>query len=63
LLQKIDLAGQVPHRRRWYRGIQVLERIGSEEARRQLKTLACGDPQADVTREAKAALGRLGPVR
>jgi hypothetical protein len=63
LLQKVDLAGRVPQRRRWYRGIEVLERVGSEESRRQLQALAGGDPRADLTSEAKAALARLGPVR
>jgi hypothetical protein len=42
------------------RAIGVLEAIGTPEARRVLTTLADGDPTALLTREAKAALGRLG---
>jgi WD40 repeat protein/beta-lactamase regulating signal transducer with metallopeptidase domain len=41
------------------RSIEVLERIGSEEARRILRTLAQGAPATLPTREAEAALKRL----
>jgi WD40 repeat protein len=41
------------------RGIEVLERIGSKEARRLLSKLAAGAAGAAVTEEAKAALERL----
>lgn len=46
-------------RPRELRALEVLERIGSIEAQRVLKLLAEGDPQARLTREAKAALMRL----
>jgi HEAT repeat protein len=41
------------------RAVQVLERIGSPEARRLLEVLAMGAPAAHETREAKASLQRL----
>lgn len=41
------------------RSIEVLERIGSEEARRILRTLAQGAPATLPTREAETALKRL----
>lgn len=41
------------------RALEVLEHIGSPEARQVLQTLAHGAPEAMRTREAKAALGRL----
>jgi hypothetical protein len=37
----------------------VLESIGNAEARQVLKDLAQGEPQAPLTREAKAAVARL----
>jgi hypothetical protein len=41
------------------RAVEVLEHIGSLEARQVLRTLAEGAPEAHLTREAKAALDRL----
>lgn len=43
---------------RQIRAVQVLEWIGSREARRHLQTLSDGAPEAHLTREAKAALER-----
>jgi WD40 repeat protein len=63
VLAKVDLAGRVPQRRRTYRAVEVLERAGGDEARRQLQSLAGGDPEAELTQEAKAALARLRPAR
>ncbi|MGH7224443.1 MAG: WD40 repeat domain-containing protein, partial [Gemmataceae bacterium] len=40
------------------RAIEVLEHIGSDEARQLLRTLAKGVPEARLTQEAKAALKR-----
>ncbi len=40
------------------RAVEVLERVGSAEAWRLLAQLAKGAPEARLTREAKAALGR-----
>ncbi len=42
------------------RAVEVLERIGTAEARRVLETLAGGGADAPLTREAKAALRRAG---
>jgi WD40 repeat protein len=58
LLAKVNHPGRVPSRRRLYRSVEVLERIRSEEARRQLQSLASGDPAADLTKQAKAAVNR-----
>ncbi|MCI0456886.1 MAG: hypothetical protein L0Z62_07905, partial [Gemmataceae bacterium] len=46
-------------RLRSLRAIQVLERVGSDEARQVLKALAKGAPGSPQTREAAAALERL----
>jgi HEAT repeat protein len=43
------------------RAVEILESIDSPEARHVLQRLAEGAPAATVTRQAKAALGRLGP--
>ncbi len=53
-----------PHRRsggivRQLRGVYVLERIASDEARGVLRRLSSGSPQANLTRRAAAALERL----
>lgn len=58
LLQVIESAPS-PTRLRELRAVEVLERIGSVEAQQMLKLLAEGDPQAQLTREAKAARQRL----
>jgi RNA polymerase sigma factor (sigma-70 family) len=44
------------------RAVETLEHIGTAEARQVLQTLARGAPEARLTREAKASLGRLGRV-
>jgi hypothetical protein len=41
------------------RAVEVLERIGTDEARAVLASLAGGDPEARLTGEAKASLDRL----
>jgi hypothetical protein len=41
------------------RALEVLEHIGNGEARQLLEVLAAGNPNAPLTREAKAALERL----
>jgi len=43
---------------RQLRAVEVLERIGSTEARKVMQALAGGTPAALLTREARAALGR-----
>jgi HEAT repeat protein len=42
------------------RAVEVLEGIGTDEARQVLEELAKGPPDARLIQEAKAALGRLG---
>jgi hypothetical protein len=48
-----------PQTLRRLRAIQVLEQIGSREARQLLKQIAAGPPAAGATKEAKVALERL----
>lgn len=48
-----------PDELRVRRAIEILERIGSKEARLLLQKLASGSPAARQTREAQAALERL----
>lgn len=57
LLGKLD-AGS-PTRLRMLRAVEALEHAGGAEARRLLKELAGGAPEAWLTREAKASLDRL----
>ena len=61
--------GGGPTRRGWdgparapraVRCVEVLERIGTPEAREGLKAVAAGAPGAPATEAARAALGRLG---
>jgi RNA polymerase sigma factor (sigma-70 family) len=52
-------ASSGPERRREVRAIEVLERIGTTEARELLRTLAGGVKEAKLTREAHAAIERL----
>jgi hypothetical protein len=56
LLEKLDAA---PQRLRTRRALQVLEQSGTAEAREVLRGLAAGVPDAWLTQEAKASLGRL----
>jgi RNA polymerase sigma factor (sigma-70 family) len=64
--RRIDalLAGVEPvaseERLRELRAVEVLELIGTPEARQLLGTIAGGEPTARLTRQAKASLGRLG---
>jgi RNA polymerase sigma factor (sigma-70 family) len=44
---------------RLMRAVALLEAVGSAEAKKLLRELAAGDPAALVTREARAAVGRL----
>jgi WD40 repeat protein len=63
LLHKIEETTFSPERARAIRAVEVLERIGSAEAKRVLETLATGAPDAELTREASAALKRLANRR
>ncbi len=58
ILERLDPAGS-PERLQAIRAVEVLERIGTPEAKRVLDRLAGGTPEARLTREAKAALERL----
>jgi WD40 repeat protein len=53
-----------PQRLRTLRAVELLEQIGTAEARQLLEALAGGAPEARVTQEARATLKRLGePAR
>jgi HEAT repeat protein len=56
ILAKLD---GMPQQLRAVRSVEVLDHIGTAEARQLLTNLAAGVPDARLTREAKAALGRL----
>jgi WD40 repeat protein len=59
LLETIDGLAASPEWIRTVRALQVLESIGSPEARQLLERLAGGAPEARLTREAKIAVQRL----
>jgi WD40 repeat protein len=59
VLNGLGQAGPSPERLRQGRALEVVERIGTAEARGLLEELAKGLPDAHLTREAKAALERL----
>jgi hypothetical protein len=58
LLKKLDGPDRV-----WkLRAVEVLEHLGTPEARRALEALARGAPEAWLTREAQGAIGRLNSL-
>jgi hypothetical protein len=59
LLDSASLRHWSPETVRGLRALQVLEQIGDAEARRLLQRIADGLPEARLTQEAEAALGRL----
>lgn len=59
LLDQIRTSAASPQRLRELRGLEVLEQIGTADARQVLKFLADGAPHARLTRESRKALGRL----
>jgi hypothetical protein len=59
LLQRLQEPARVRERVRLVRANEVLEKIGSSEARQVLKTLAEGAPDCALTQDARAALDRL----
>jgi WD40 repeat protein len=63
ILERLDATRPSPELLRSLRAVEVLERVGTPEARRVLEELAAGRADALLTREAKAALARLGHAR
>jgi WD40 repeat protein len=59
LLAESGIPVVAPELLRPLRAVEVLEHVGTQEARRVLKGLARGAPEARLTREAEAALQRL----
>jgi WD40 repeat protein len=60
LVRKPDIANR-PDQLRRLRAMQVLERLGTADARQILSDLAAGLPLAAETKEAQAALARITP--
>src|SRR5262249_54666705 len=56
LLEKLEPPNSMRQVVRTLRAVEVLERIATPEAQQLLQTLAKGNPQARVTREARGAL-------
>ncbi len=59
MLEKLASGRRSPEEIRTLRALEVLEMIGSAEARKVLEALAAGAPGCELTAEAKAALERL----
>jgi hypothetical protein len=59
LLEKHDRATLAPERVREVRALEILEQVGTPEARELLEKLTKGASEARLTREAKASVERL----
>jgi hypothetical protein len=59
LLDKVSGIPHLPGQRRELRAVELLELMGSSEARQVLATLAGGAPGARLTQEARHAVQRL----
>jgi hypothetical protein len=59
LLDRLDVGGRSGEELRGLRAVEVLEYVGTADARQGLAGLAAGPAEARLTREAKAALRRL----
>lgn len=62
LLAKLDGQADDPKQVRLLRAVELLERLGTPEARRLLGELAKGATEAEAAREARASLRRMGKV-
>jgi WD40 repeat protein len=60
LLAKMDAGEPAPEALRAVRAVEVLEMIGTVDARKAVAALAAGASEFEVTRQAKAALERMG---
>jgi WD40 repeat protein len=63
ILEALENRPPPPETLRALRSIEVLERIGSRQARALLQALAAGEPAAAATRQARESLRRLGSSR
>jgi WD40 repeat protein len=63
LLKKLGGFVTGPERVRTLRAVEVLEHVGTPEARRLLQKLSAGAPAALLTRQAKESLGRLRKLK
>src|SRR5262249_26882354 len=61
LLKKMTDEKLTAEHTRALRAVEVLEMIGTPEARKVLETLAGGATEAELTLRAKSALGRMKP--
>ena len=59
LLKRLDQTELTPEMLRQVRAVEALERAGTPEARAVLEKLGQGAADAPLTREARAALGRM----
>ena len=59
ILERFDTEGATPEHLRTLRGLEILERIATDDARQVLRGIAAGAPDAELTQQAKAALTRL----
>jgi hypothetical protein len=60
VLEKLQVKAPAPEMVRPLRAVEVLERLGTPEARKALEALARGQAEAPLTQAAKGALQRLG---
>jgi WD40 repeat protein len=63
LIGKLTAAETNPERMRHLRAIEILERIGTAEAKKVLDRLATGAAESTITREAKRAAARIDQRR